>query len=509
MTSIDYKNRVGKLIQETRQSRGLTQVQLSEALGTSQSAINRIEKGGQNISLEMLARISEVLSSGLVRLNKTGKIDFRINGGKKLSGGIEVKTSKNAAVGLLCASLLNHGKTTLRRVARIEEVYRIIEVLQSIGVKVRWMNDKNDLEIITPARLKLKDMDIDAAKRTRTVIMFLGPLLHQYNNFKIPFAGGCDLGTRTIEPHLTGLEPYGLTVTANNDYYQVDVKKKRLERAIILTERGNTVTENIIMAAALYDGVTTIRNASMDYMVQDVCLFVQKLGVEINGIGTTTLEIKGVRSINKNIEYFPSEDPIESMSLIAAAIVTDSEITVKRSPIEYLEIELATLTGMGLQYELGKEYLARNGKTRLADITIKHSKLHAPKDKLHCMPFPAINMDNLPLLGLIATVASGRTLIHDWSYENRAIYFTELSKLNAKIELVDPHRVYITGPTNWKPADVISPPALRPSVVILLAMLAAPGQSILRDVYSINRGYEDFANRLNTLGADIETLREI
>jgi UDP-N-acetylglucosamine 1-carboxyvinyltransferase len=145
----------------------------------------------------------------------------------------------------------------------------------------------------------------------------------------------------------------------------------------------------------------------------------------------------------------------------------------------------------------------------LVDITLKHSELHAPKDKLHSMPFPGVNMDNLPFLGLIATKAYGRTLVHDWSYENRAIYFTELTKLNAKIELVDPHRVYITGPTKWKPADVVAPPALRPSVVILLAMLATPGKSILRDVYSINRGYEDFATRLNTLGAEIETIREI
>ena len=114
-------------------------------------------------------------------------------------------------------------------------------------------------------------------------------------------------------------------------------------------------------------------------------------------------------------------------------------------------------------------------------------------------------MDNLPFLGLCATVAEGRTLIHDWSYENRAIYFTELSKLNASIEMVDPHRVYITGPTRWKAADITAPAALRPSVVILLAMIAAPGKSVLRDVYSINRGYEDIANRLNSLGADIET----
>ncbi len=509
MKTIDYKSKIGTLIQETRQARGLTQTQLAEALNTSQSAINRIEKGGQNISLEMLARISEVLSSELVSLNQSGKINFLINGGKELSGAIEVKTSKNAAVGLLCASLLNRGTTTIRRVARIEEVNRIIEVLQSIGVKVRWLNDSNDLEITPPARLRLEDMDIEAAKKTRTVIMFLGPLLHQYSEFKIPFAGGCNLGKRTVEPHMAGLAPFGLNVEATGDFYHATVNKKPITRTILLTERGDTTTENVIMAAALYDGEVTIRNASPNYMVQDVCFFLQKLGVQIEGIGSTTLKIRGLRSINKNVEYYPSEDPIEALSLIAAGVVTHSEITVKRAPIEFIEIELAILESMGLEYRLSDEYTARNEMTRLVDVHILKSNLHAPKDKLHSMPFPGVNMDNLPFMGLIATVAEGRTLVHDWSYENRAIYFTELTKLNANIELVDPHRVYITGPTRWKPADVIAPPALRPSVVILLAMLAAPGKSILRDVYSINRGYEDFANRLNAIGADIETLREI
>ena len=510
MSNDDYKLKIGKLIQEARAHKGLTQAYIAEQLGTSQSAINRIEKGGQNISLEMLARISDVLSTNIVTLNQGGKINFKVHGGKKLAGTIEVKTSKNAAVGLLCAALLNKGKTTLRRVARIEEVNRIIEVLNSIGVKTRWL-DNNDLEIIPPARLKLEDMDVKAAKRTRTVIMFLGPLLHQYKDFKLPFAGGCDLGTRTVEPHMVGLAPFGLHVEArpNTDYYHATAHAQKVDRAILLTERGDTVTENVIMAAALYDGTTVIRNASPNYMVQDVCFFLQKLGVTIKGIGTTTLTITGVRSINKDVDYYPSEDPIEAMSLIAAALVTDSEITISRVPIEFVEIELAILEGMGLEYHASEEYLARNKSSRLVDLTIKHSKLTAPKDKLHSMPFPGVNMDNLPFLGLIATVAKGRTLVHDWSYENRAIYFTELSKLNAKIELVDPHRVYINGPTKWKPADLIAPPALRPSVVILLAMLAAPGVSVLRDVYSINRGYEDFANRLNALGADIETVQEI
>ena len=508
MDSKNYASKIGIFIQETRQARGMTQADLAKELNTSQSAINRIEKGGQNISLDMLGRISEVLSSQIVSLNQPGTVNLRIEGGTPLSGTITAKTSKNAAVALLCASLLNRGTTTLRSVARIEEVNRIIEVLNSIGVKTRWFNE-NDLEIIPPAKLKLESMDVKAAERTRSIIMFLGPLLHQYDKFEIPFAGGCSLGERTVEPHLSGLEPFGMKVHTTTDRYEVTNTPIKPERSIVLSERGDTVTENILMAAALNDGVTTIRNASPNYMIQDLCFYLEKLGVKIDGIGTTTLVVHGVRDINKNVEYAPAEDPIEVMSFIAAAIVTQSEITIKRAPIEFLEIELKFLENMGFEYELSDEYTALNGHTRLVDITTKVSNLVASVDKIHPLPFPGLNIDNLPFFAIIAATAKGRTLIHDWVYENRAIYLTELSKLNASIELVDPHRIYVEGPTKWKAAEIVTPPALRPAVVILLAMLAAPGVSVLRNVYSINRGYEDLANRLNTLGAKITIIRDI
>ena len=302
MNTNDYLQKIGELIAQSRTQRNMTQAQLASALGTSQSAVNRIESGKQNISLEMMARISEVLSHNIMTLNTTGKMNFTVKGGKKLSGEIRVKTSKNAAVGLLCASLLNKGKTTLRKVARIEEVNRIIEVLNSIGVKTRWL-EGNDLEITPPARLKLEDMDIEAAKRTRTVLMFLGPLLHQYSDFKLPFAGGCNLGKRTVEPHLVGLAAFGLDVEAETDYYHATVEPKTGNRTILLTERGDTTTENVIMAAALSPDTTIIRNASPNYMVQDVCFFLQALGVNIEGIGTTTLKITGKKVINKQVEY--------------------------------------------------------------------------------------------------------------------------------------------------------------------------------------------------------------
>lgn len=505
---MSYKARLGKLIQQSRINRNMTQTELAKALGTSQSAINRIEKGGQNISLEMLARISDVLASNIVSFSGNGT-NFEIRGGTRLKGSIPVKTSKNAAVALLCASLLNKGTTTLRRVPRIEEVNRIIEVLNSIGVKTRWIDETNDLVISRPGTLKLANIDAEAAKKTRSIIMFLGPLLHQYKKFSIPFAGGCSLGTRTVEPHMIGLRPFGLKVTAETEHYVVTSHPKSPEHTIVLTERGDTVTENVIMAAALHPGTVTIRNASPNYMVQDVCFFLEKLGVKIEGVGTTVLKITGLHEIKTDVEYSLSEDPIEAMSFIAAAVVTDSSITIERAPIEFLELELATLEGMGLKYTVTPEYRSYNERTRLVDITVEKSKLVAPKDKLHALPFPGINMDNLPFLGLIATVAEGRTLLHDWSYENRAIYFTELTKLNANIEMLDPHRVYIQGSTRWKPADVVAPPALRPTVVVLLAMLATPGVSKLRNVYQIDRGYEQLASRLNSLGAHIRPFRDI
>jgi UDP-N-acetylglucosamine 1-carboxyvinyltransferase len=294
----DYKKRIGALIRQTRIERGLTQSEFALALNTSQSAVNRMENGGQNVSLEMLARIGEVLSSDIVSLNTTGN-NLEINGGRKLHGEIEVKTSKNAAVALLCAALLNKGTTTLRRVARIEEVNRIIEVLNSIGVKTKWLEGSNDLLITPPARLQLENMDIEAAKKTRTVIMFLGPLLYQYKSFRLPYAGGCSLGTRTVEPHMDGLKYFGLSVEAETEYYQATVKKTTPRKTIVLTERGDTVTENVLMAAALYDGEVTIRNASPNYMVQDLCFYLLKLGVKIDGIGTTILKVHGLKSIKK------------------------------------------------------------------------------------------------------------------------------------------------------------------------------------------------------------------
>lgn len=500
--------KIGHLIHQIRQDRGLTQAEFARKLGTSQSAVNRIEHGRQNLSLETLGRISDVLKKPLISLTGSA-VNLRIEGGHELKGTIKTRVSKNAAVCLLFAALLNKGTTRLKHMPRIEEVNRIIEVLVSIGVGVKW-HDNNDLEIKPPEKLQMDKMDKQAARRTRSVLMMLGPLMHLFPEFKIPYAGGCKLGTRTVRPHLFALEEFGVDVVAKTGHYNVKIARKK-PAEIVLYESGDTVTENVLMAAARFEHEVTIKMASANYMVQDLCFFLRKLGVKVDGVGTTTLRIKGVRDIKKNVTYYPAEDPVEAMTFISAAIATNSQLTIARAPIEFIELELTKLKHMGLKYNISEWYKADNGHTNLADVTIrKHDgQLIALEEKIYARPYPGLNIDNLPYFVPIAAVAKGRTLIHDWVYEERALYYTEMRKLGANVTLADPHRAYIDGPTKFSAADIVCPPALRPAVLLLIGMLAADGISILRNVYSINRGYEDLAERLNSVGARITVMNEL
>ncbi|MDQ3123411.1 MAG: UDP-N-acetylglucosamine 1-carboxyvinyltransferase [bacterium] len=505
---LSTSEKVGNLIFQIRQEKGLTQAEFAKRLNTSQSAVNRIEKGKQNLSMDMLGRISDVLNKQIVNLG-TGAINLRIEGGHELHGEITLKRSKNAAVALLCASLLNQGTTRFKSFPRIEEVYRIIEVLESIGVKVRWL-ENNDLEVKPPKKLSLDKIDVGAARKTRSVLMLLGSLMHAYNDFKIPYAGGCKLGKRTVSPHLFALEQFGVSVVAKTGHYNVSVNKLNPNH-VILYEQGNTVTNNALMAAAATPGTTIIQCASADYMVQDLCAFLIRLGAKIEGIGSPVLRVTGISKIKKNITFAPTEDPIEAMFFISAAVTTNSKLKIKRVPLYWIGLELLKLKKMGLNYKVSETFYSDNGITELADITIEkhHGKLKAPTDKLHPNLWPGINPDNIPYFVPICGVAQGRTLIHDWMFENRAIYYTEMTKIGMNVELADPHRIYINGPTNFTRGDVVCPPALRPASLLLIGMLAAPGSSMLRNVYTINRGYEDLAERLNSLGARITIHHDI
>jgi UDP-N-acetylglucosamine 1-carboxyvinyltransferase len=431
---------------------------------------------------------------------------FEINGGNKLHGEISVNGSKNAAVALLAASVMNHGRTVLKNVPQIEEVNRWIEVLRSIGMQIDKIG--NTLTLQPPDKFSVESIDHAAAKKTRSAIMLISALASRNKKYFIPQAGGCKLGERTIRPHLFALEKYGIVITSQKNGFDVRVDDLLPAKSNVLYESGDTVTETAIMAAAQIPGKTVIKMATSNYMVQDLCFFLEKCGVKINGVGTSTLEIYGKKKIKKNVEYTISEDPIEAMFFLSLAITTKSQFTVRRCPIEFLELELLKMEKMGQKYEIVRSYRSHNKRTQLVDIMMIPSKLTALEDKIHALPFPGLNMDNLPFFVPIAMTAKGTTLIHDWVFENRAVYFTELNRLGGKINLIDSHRVEVTGPTKFTAADLTSPPALRPAAIMLVAMLVAKGTSILRDVYSINRGYEDLEQRLRSIGADIKLVEE-
>ncbi len=431
-------------------------------------------------------------------------MNLKIQGGRKLQGVIKVNTSKNSAVALMMAALLNKSQTVLKQTPRIEEVARLIEVLKSIGVRVEWIN-RNDLKILPPSKIRIKSINKVSAKKTRSAIMLMGPLIHLVKKFDLPQPGGCKLGLRTVRPHLFALEKLGVKIKVLRKSFQISSSKLK-PASVVLYESGDTATENILMACARIKGKSTIKLASANYQVQDLCFFLKKLGVKIEGIGTTTINIYGKKNINKAVEYYVSEDPIEAMSFLSIAATTNSSIVVKRCPIEFLELELLKLEKMGFNYKIMKKYKAKNGFTDLVDIKTFPSKLKALSEKIYARPFPGLNIDNLPFFVPIATQARGQTLIHDWVYEHRAIYYTELSKLGAKIILADPYRVYVQGPSELRAAEIICPSALRPAMIILIAMLKAKGASVLRNVYSINRGYENLSDRLNKLGAKIEII---
>ncbi len=426
---------------------------------------------------------------------------FVITGGKPLTGTITVGTAKNSAVSLLSAALMIQGIVELLDVPLIAEVERFLEMLRSIGVSADWQGE-HTLVLDTSGPLQMEQVDREAASEVRASLLFLGALASREKNYRLYRSGGCDLGERTVRPHLYALNKLGVHVSVHDDCY--DVENRDLSGAdIVMYESGDTPTENAILAAVQAPGETSIRFASANYMVQDLCHFLVAAGAKIEGIGTTTLTIRGVKKLRRHVSYAVSPDPIEAMAFISLAITTHSHLTIAGAPIAFLELELEKLSVMGQKYAIHHPRKSNSGHFDLVDIEILPSELTALPDKLYGRPYPGLNIDNVPLFVPIFTQAVGRSLIHDWVYENRAIYYLELQKLGGVVTLLDPHRIFVEGPSHLQGAEITAPNAIRPTMAILIAMLAASGTSHLHNAYPIERAHENLASRLQAIGADI------
>ncbi len=430
---------------------------------------------------------------------------IEIEGGRKLHGSVVNQSAKNSALPLLCASVLVKGQVVLQNVPEIDEVERMIVLLRSIGVIIE-KKSPGTLYIDSSHKLTIDSIDRKACEIRSSLLLF-GALAVREKKYKLYKTGGCKLGNRTVRPHVFALKKLGIEITSEDSQY--DVENKQLRGAgIVMYESGDLATENAVMAAVCAEGVTTIKMASANYMVQDLCFFLVKAGANIKGVGTTNLTITGVKKLKSKVSYPVMPDPIVAMTYISIAVTTNSPLLIKNCPLDFLELELCKLEVMGQKYELQNKTKSKNGKFNIVDIKIVPSKLTALPDKLECRPFPGLNIDNLPLFIPILTQAKGRTLVHDWVFENRSIYALELQKLGAQITLLDPHRIWVEGPTHFVKNEIVCPPALRPAVNILICMLAAPGKSILRNTSVIDRGYENLYQILNGLGAAITIVSE-
>ena len=411
---------------------------------------------------------------------------FVINGGKPLKGIITVKGAKNAATPILATTLLTKEECIIDNIPKIKDVLFMIEILESMGAKTKWIN-KDKLSIKND-RINFKNMDTSHISKMRSSILLIGPLLSRFKEVKTPKPGGCHIGTRPIEPHLRALQELGAKISKRKNLYQITTKGLT-GNEFTMSEFSVTATENSLMAAVLAKGTTTIHCAASDIYIQDLAKFLNKLGAKIQGIGTHTLKIKGVKKLH-GAKHKVAPDPIETGTFISLAAATKSKITIKNFKEENLRMELEKYKEAGLKFKIDKN-----------SITVYPSNLKAIK--VHNMPAPGFTADLIQPFAAMMTQAKGTSLIHDWMYEGRQRYTRDLNNMGANCFVCDPHRVLITGPTPLEGKEVTSHD-LRAGATLLVAALAAKGKSLLHQADQIDRGYEDIENRLQTLGADIK-----
>lgn len=412
---------------------------------------------------------------------------FIIKGGKKLNGEIEVKGYKNAATPIIAASLLTDDECIIKNVPRIGDVFSMLEIIESMGVKISWINDntlKINAETVNPEKT-----DFTPVKRMRSSVLLLGPLLVRCKKFKMPQPGGCVIGARPIGSHFIALEKLGAAITKENGYYNF-IAKNLEGKTIVLPEFSVTATENLMMAATLTPGTTIIKIAAMEPQIQDLAKFLKKMGSKIKFGAFNTIIIEGVKKL-KGAEHAIIPDPIEAGTFIIASIATKSEITVKNIITEHLDLVLEKLKDMGAKFEIDK-----------TNIIIKPASMLTAA-KIEARIFPGIPTDLQAPFGILATQAQGTSLIHDTLYEGRLGYINELNKMGANAIICDPHRALITGPTQLYGMEITSFD-LRAGATMVIAALVAQGESIIDGIQQIDRGYENIENRLKKIGADIE-----
>lgn len=428
---------------------------------------------------------------------------FEIRGGRKLNGVIQPQGAKNEALQVICAALLTDEPITLQNVPDILDVNTLLELLGDMGVKVERLPnhtvvlqaDAINADYFTTAAYKKK------SGKLRGTVMLAGPMLARFKKAYIPQPGGDKIGRRRLDTHILGFEKLGVSFNYNADEYLFELDGRKLSGATLLLEEPSvTGTANIVMAAVLAQGVTTIYNAACEPYVQQLCLMLNHMGARISGIGSNLLQIEGVERLH-GCTHRLLADMIEVGSFIGLAAMTGSAIRIQNCDVAHMGIIPETFSRLGIDLRIeGNDIVVPEQEHYRIKKFIDGSIL-----TVYDHPWPGFTPDLLSIVLVVATQAKGTVLVHQKMFESRLFFVDKLIEMGAQIVLCDPHRAVVIGldkQVMLRGINMVSPD-IRAGVALLIAALSAEGKSTIQNIHQIDRGYEAIDHRLNALGADI------
>lgn len=431
---------------------------------------------------------------------------FEIRGGRQLKGTITPQGAKNEALQVLCAVLLTDQQITLHNVPDIVDVNMLIELLEDMGVRIERPTPNTIIlqaNNINPDHF-ISDVFKKKSGKLRGTVMLAGPMLARFRKAHIPQPGGDKIGRRRLDTHIRGFEKMGVHFDYDSEEHLFILDGKNLRGADLLMEEPSvTGTANLVMAAVLAEGVTTLYNAACEPYVQQLCHMLNRMGANISGIGSNMLRVQGVAKLT-GCEHRLLSDMIEVGSFIGLAAMTQSELTIKNVNVEHLGIIPETFHRLGIDFSITGDdiYIPAQDSYRIQTF-IDGSIL-----TVYDHPWPGFTPDLLSIVLVIATQAKGTVLVHQKMFESRLFFVDKLIEMGAQIVLCDPHRAVVIGLNRQVPLRGINmvSPDIRAGVALLIAALSAQGKSTIQNIHQIDRGYERIDERLNALGADISRI---
>ncbi len=406
-----------------------------------------------------------------------------------MKGKVEVNGSKNSAGAILAATLLTDEECIVDNLPKVSDILNLLEIIKESGKEIKWLSERK--VSIKSNGLSADKIDFEKISKSRVSVLLMGAFLARLEEFKFSRPGGDRIGLRPIDTHLNVFRELGAEIEESGDYYFLKSNKLK-GKEIVLPEFSVTATENLLMAASLSEGTTIIKGAAQEPHVQDLIEMLNEMGAEIRKTWGNILEVKGVKKM-KGVEHRIIPDTNEAGTFLIIGAAVGKNVLVNGLIPEHLDLFLAKLKEMGLNFEKKKESVEISKAENLKPV------------KVQALPYPGFPTDLLPLIIPLLTQAEGRSLIHDPLYENRLNYVHQLRKMGAEIEIVDPHRAFIFGRTPLKGVTIESWD-IRAGASLIVAALLAKGESTIKNIEQIDRGYENIEKRLQNIGADIKRI---